>query len=48
MGGSAVTTGAGRVRVEEGHKRVRVYLVGEPVADSTGPSLVSEVPYYPT
>jgi uncharacterized protein (DUF427 family) len=38
----------GRVRVEEGHKRVRVYLGGALVADTTHPRLVWEAPYYPT
>jgi len=39
---------AGRVRVEQGAKRVRAYLGGEVVADSIRPRLVWEVPYYPT
>jgi uncharacterized protein (DUF427 family) len=39
---------AGRVRVEQARKRVRAYLAGEVVADTTQPSLVWEVPYYPT
>jgi uncharacterized protein (DUF427 family) len=38
----------GRVRIEEGHKRVRAYLGGTLVADTLRPSLVWEVPYYPT
>jgi uncharacterized protein (DUF427 family) len=38
----------GRVRVEQGAKRVRVYLGGELVADTTRPLLVWEIPYYPT
>ncbi len=38
----------GRVRIEPSTKRVRVYLGGEVVADSTRPSLVWEIPYYPT
>lgn len=38
----------GRVRVEEGRKRVRVYLGGVLVADTTRPRLVWEAPYYPT
>ena len=38
----------GRVKVETGAKRVRAYLGGEPVADTTGPLLVWEKPYYPT
>jgi DNA-binding CsgD family transcriptional regulator len=38
---------AGRVRVEQGAKRVRAYLGGELVADTIRPRLVWEVPYYP-
>jgi uncharacterized protein (DUF427 family) len=38
----------GRVRVEAGAKRVRAYLGGEVVVDTTRPVLVWEVPYYPT
>ncbi|QFZ17954.1 DUF427 domain-containing protein [Saccharothrix syringae] len=38
----------GRVRVETGLKRVRAYLGGELVADTTRPALVWEKPYYPT
>ncbi len=38
---------AGRVRVEQGAKRVRAYLGGEVVADTIRPRLVWEVPYYP-
>ncbi|HEY7488873.1 MAG TPA: DUF427 domain-containing protein [Streptosporangiaceae bacterium] len=41
------TTSRGRVRVEPSTKRVRVYLGGEVVADSTHPVLVWEIPYYP-
>jgi uncharacterized protein (DUF427 family) len=37
----------GRVKVEEGHKRVRAYLSGELVADTTNPLLVWEIPYFP-
>jgi len=37
----------GRVKVEEGHKRVRAYLAGDLVADTTSPLLVWEIPYYP-
>jgi uncharacterized protein (DUF427 family) len=37
----------GRVRVEAGHKRVRAYLDGEAVVDTTTPLLVWEIPYYP-
>ena len=37
----------GRVRVEDGPKRVRVYLGGELVADTTHVKLVWEVPYFP-
>src|SRR5207244_1857523 len=43
----AETSERGRVRVEQSHKRVRAYLAGEVVADSTRPLLVWEVPYYP-
>jgi uncharacterized protein (DUF427 family) len=38
----------GRVRVEQGSKRIRAYLGGELVADTTRPLLVWEKPYYPT
>jgi uncharacterized protein (DUF427 family) len=37
-----------RVRIEPGTKRIRAYLGGEVVADTTQPLLVWEVPYYPT
>jgi uncharacterized protein (DUF427 family) len=37
----------GRVRVEQGRKRVRAYLNGELVADTIRPLLVWESPYYP-
>jgi uncharacterized protein (DUF427 family) len=37
----------GRVRIEEGAKRIRAYLGGEVVADTTRPMLVWEKPYYP-
>ena len=43
----ADTTTRGRVRVEQGHKRVRVFLDGKLVADTLKPWLVWEVPYYP-
>ncbi|MEV0660543.1 DUF427 domain-containing protein [Actinomadura luteofluorescens] len=36
------------LRVEESGKRVRAYLGGQLVADSIRPSLVWEIPYYPT
>jgi len=36
------------IRIEQGAKRVRAYLGGEVVADTTRPLLVWEVPYYPT
>lgn len=42
------TEARGRVRVERGAKRVRAYLGGELVADTTRPLLVWEKPYYPT
>ena len=38
----------GRVRTEQGEKRVRAILGGEVVVDTTSPLLVWEVPYYPT
>jgi uncharacterized protein (DUF427 family) len=38
----------GRVRVEHGSKRIRAFLGGELVADTTHPLLVWEKPYYPT
>jgi uncharacterized protein (DUF427 family) len=38
----------GRVRVEHGAKRIRAYLGGELVADTTRPLLVWEKPSYPT
>jgi uncharacterized protein (DUF427 family) len=38
----------GRVRVEDGTKRVRVFLNGALVADTLKPVLVWEAPYYPT
>ena len=40
-------TARGRVRVERGAKRVRAFLGGEAVADTTRPALVWEKPYYP-
>ena len=36
-----------RVRTEAGSKRIRAYLGGELVADTTSPLLVWEKPYYP-
>lgn len=41
-------TKRGRVRVEDGQKRIRVYLGGELVADTTDVKYVWEKPYYPT
>ena len=38
----------GRVRLEQSAKRVRAFLGGEVVVDTTRPLLVWEVPYYPT
>jgi uncharacterized protein (DUF427 family) len=40
-------TERGRVRVEQGQKRVRAFLNGELVADTIRPLLVWESPYYP-
>ena len=37
----------GAVRVEQGAKRVRIYLAGRLVADTRRPFLVWEIPYYP-
>src|ERR687888_1531010 len=45
--GMSETSERGRVRVEQGHKRVRAYLNGELVADTIRPLLVWENPYYP-
>src|ERR1700684_330064 len=42
------TESRGSVRVEQGAKRVRVYLAGRLVADTRRPFLVWEIPYYPT
>ena len=42
------TWARGRVRVELGAKRIRAFLGGELVADTTQPLLVWEKPYYPT
>jgi len=47
-GGSTLNTVTRRrVRVEHGAKRIRAYLGGEVVADTTRPLLVWEKPYYP-
>ena len=48
--GVAETTArtAPRLRLEHGAKRIRAYLGGALVADTTRPLLVWEVPYYPT
>src|SRR5215212_8171420 len=40
-------TRRGRVHAEAAAKRVRAYLGGELVADTTRPVLVWEIPYYP-
>lgn len=40
-------TARGRVRIEPSAKRVRAYLGGALVADTTAPVLVWEKPYYP-
>lgn len=39
---------SGRVKAEQGSKRVRVQLGGITVADTLRPLLVWEIPYYPT
>ena len=41
------TATRGRIRVEDGTRRVRVFLGGECVADTVAPRLVWEKPYYP-
>jgi uncharacterized protein (DUF427 family) len=41
-------TERGRVRVEPTAKRVRAYVGGRPVADTSDASMVWESPYYPT
>jgi uncharacterized protein (DUF427 family) len=41
------STNRGRVRIEPSTKRVRVYLGGQVVAETTHPWLVWEIPYYP-
>ncbi|WP_020573762.1 DUF427 domain-containing protein [Actinopolymorpha alba] len=43
-----MVTNRGRIRIEPGAKRIRTYLGGVAVADSTHPVLVWESPYYPT
>src|SRR6187397_1931768 len=43
----STTTARGRVRVEHGAKRIRAYLGGALVADTTRPLLVWEKPFYP-
>ncbi len=45
---STTTAKRGSVRIETGAKRIRAYLGGEVVADTTAPLLVWERPYYPT
>ena len=42
-----MTKKSGRVRVEDGHKRVRGYLGGELLFDTIHPKYVWELPYYP-
>jgi uncharacterized protein (DUF427 family) len=42
-----ITTTRGRVRIEHAGKRVRAYLQGRLVVDSTRPVLVWENPHYP-
>ena len=50
MTGTTATAGKprGGVRIERGAKRIRAYLGGKLVADTTRPLLVWERPYYPT
>jgi uncharacterized protein (DUF427 family) len=44
---AVMTTHERGIRIEEGRKRVRAYLEGHLVADTTRPVLVWEWPYYP-
>jgi len=44
---STTGTSRGSVRVKPGAKRVRVFLAGRLVADTTRPLLVWEIPYFP-
>ena len=46
--GAGMAESRGRLRTEPGAKRVRTYLGGHLVADTTHPLLVWEVPYYPS
>ena len=49
MGAAGTTVAAApSIRLEQGAKRIRAYLGGELVADTTRPVLVWEIPYYPT
>jgi uncharacterized protein (DUF427 family) len=48
MSTTETTAARGSVRAERGAKRIRAYLGGELVADTTRPLLVWEAPYYPT
>jgi uncharacterized protein (DUF427 family) len=43
----SIAPSRGRVRVEQGRKRVRVLFGGEVAADTIRPVLVWEIPYYP-
>jgi uncharacterized protein (DUF427 family) len=45
---TASTATRGRVRVEQGAKRVRVVFNGQVIADTTKPAYVWEGPHYPT
>src|SRR5215510_6538659 len=45
---SETVAARGRVRVEPGAKRIRAYLHGHLVADTTRPVYVWESPHYPT
>src|SRR5579871_6685594 len=48
VGGRMSETSRGRVRVEPGAKRLRVYVAGHCVADTVHPVYVWESPAYPT
>jgi len=48
MNDANATAARGKVRIEAGAKRVRAYLAGHLVADTTRPLYVWEIPYFPT
>jgi uncharacterized protein (DUF427 family) len=48
MASESATAARGRVRVEPGAKRIRVYVAGVAIVDTIHPLYVWEAPYYPT